>query len=102
SYSIASMPDSTNVIELVIVHLDGGIGTEYLFNEIKVGSEITLRGPQGVFVLPDDVPENLFLICTGTGIAPYRSMVNYISTNNIPHGNIHLIFGTRTQADLLY
>ena len=41
SYSIASAPDGTNIIELVIVLLEGGLGTPYLFNEIKVGSAIT-------------------------------------------------------------
>lgn len=102
SYSIASMPDGTNVIELVIVYLEGGQGTEYLFNHVVVGSEITLRGPQGVFVLPEHMPENLFLVCTGTGIAPFKSMMNYVKTHNLPHGNIHLVFGTRTKGDLLY
>lgn len=102
SYSIASMPDGSNTIELVIVHLDGGIGTDYIFNEIEEGSEITLRGPQGVFVLPEVIPDNFVLVCTGTGIAPFRSMVQYIHKHNIPHGNIHLVFGTRTQGDLLY
>ena len=54
SYSIASWPDGTNVLELVIVLLEGGLGTTYLFNEVKVGSELTFRGPQGVFTLDDD------------------------------------------------
>jgi CDP-4-dehydro-6-deoxyglucose reductase len=36
SYSIASAPDGTNVFELVIVLLEGGLGTTYLFNEIKI------------------------------------------------------------------
>src|ERR1700749_1161844 len=49
SYSIASWPDGTNIIELVIVLLEGGAGTNYLFNQVQVGSELTLRGPQGVF-----------------------------------------------------
>src|ERR1700758_2016164 len=49
SYSIASWPDGTNVIELVIVFLEGGAGTFYLFNHVTVGSQLTLRGPQGVF-----------------------------------------------------
>src|ERR1035437_8560422 len=53
SYSIASMPDGSNVIELLIVHLEGGVATGYIFNEIKVESAITLRGPQGVFLLPE-------------------------------------------------
>ncbi|HYK56202.1 MAG TPA: FAD-binding oxidoreductase, partial [Flavisolibacter sp.] len=64
SYSIASWPDDTNVFELLIVLLDGGAGTTYLFNEIKEGSELTLRGPQGVFTLPDPIEKDLYFICT--------------------------------------
>jgi glycine betaine catabolism B len=96
SYSIASWPDGTNVVELVIVLLEGGVGTTYLFNNIDVGSELTLRGPQGVFTLDDeDLQKEIFMICTGTGIAPFRSMANYIKLHNIPHNNMYLIFGTR-------
>lgn len=103
SYSIASGPDGGNVMELVIVHLEGGIGSEYIFNELKEGSELTLRGPQGVFVLPENLDRDLYLICTGTGIAPFRSMLQYIQSNNLPlQHTIHLIFGTRTQGDMLY
>jgi ferredoxin-NADP reductase len=102
SYSIASWPDGTNVIELVIVLLDGGRGTHYLFNEVKEGSELTLRGPQGVFTLPENLEKDIFLICTGTGIAPFRSMVNYIHLHDIPHKDIHLIFGCRLTKDCLY
>ncbi|MBC7949063.1 MAG: FAD-dependent oxidoreductase [Chitinophagaceae bacterium] len=103
SYSIASWPDGTNVFELVIVLLDGGLGTTYLFNEVSVGSELTLRGPQGVFTLDEEhYQKDLFLISTGTGIAPFRSMAHHIFRNNIPHKHIYVIFGCRTQKDLLY
>jgi ferredoxin-NADP reductase len=102
SYSIASWPDGSNVFELCIVLLEGGAGTTYLFNEIKEGSEITLRGPVGVFTLPNPIEKDLFLICTGTGIAPFRSMVNYIKLHKPAYKNVHLIFGCRTQKDLLY
>jgi ferredoxin-NADP reductase len=103
SYSIASWPDGSNVFELVIVLLKDGAGTNYLFNEINVGSEITFRGALGVFTLKEhDLDKDLFLICTGTGIAPFRSMVHYIKIHNVPHKNIYLLFGTRTKADLLY
>src|SRR5271165_2090952 len=78
SYSIASMPDGTNIIELLIVHIDKGAGSSYIFEELVVGSRLTLRGPQGVFLLPKNLDTDLFLICTGTGIAPFRSMVQHI------------------------
>jgi glycine betaine catabolism B len=102
SYSIASWPDGTNVFELLIVLLDGGMGTTYLFNEVKEGSALTLRGPQGVFVLPENIEQDLYFICTGTGIAPFRSMVHYIQLHNVPHKDIYLLFGTRKKEDLLY
>lgn len=101
SYSIASWPEG-NVIELVIVILEGGAGTNYLFKNVEVGSELQVRGPQGVFVLPPFIDKTLIFICTGTGIAPFRSMLHYIKNNQVPHQPIHLIFGTRSQRDLLY
>lgn len=102
SYSIASAPDNTNVIELIIVLLEGGAGTTYLFNHVQEGSELTLRGPQGVFTLPSLIDRDLFLICTGTGVAPFRSMVRYIQQHNVPHKNIYLLFGCRNVCDGLY
>ena len=102
SYSIASWPDGTNVLELVIVLNQGGAGTQYLFNHVNVGSELTLRGPQGVFTLPSTLDKDLFLICTGTGVAPFRSMVHHIKNKEISHHNIYLIFGCRKKEDLLY
>ena len=102
SYSIASWPDGTNIFELVIVQLEGGLGTNYLFNKIQVGAELTLRGPQGVFTLPQSLEKDMYFICTGTGIAPFRSMMHHIEEKQLTHKDIFLIFGTRTQMDILY
>lgn len=102
SYSIASWPDGTNVFELVIVLDEKGAGTPYLFENIQVGSELTFRGAQGVFTLKEPLENDIFMICTGTGIAPFRSMINHIKNHNIPHKDIHLIFGCRTKDTLLY
>ena len=102
SYSIASWPDNSNIFELIIIHKNEGPGTEYLFTRVSTGTEIVFRGPQGKFLLPPIVDRDLFLICTGTGIAPFRSMLHHLIRNNVPHKNIYLIFGTRTEKDLLY
>jgi ferredoxin-NADP reductase len=102
SYSIASWPDGTNVFELIIVLDKKGAGTNYLFNEVVVGSELTLRGPQGVFILKEPLDKDIFMICTGTGIAPFRSMIHHILNQKIAHQNIYLVFGCRTKNSLLY
>lgn len=102
SYSIASWPDGTNVFELVIVLLEGGLGTNFLFDHVTVGSELTLRGPQGVFILPASIEKDIFFICTGTGIAPFRSMAHYVQIQQVSHKNIYLIFGCRKKEDALY
>ena len=102
SYSIASAPDGSNIIELIVVHVEGGAGSTYLFEQVDVGSTLTMRGPNGIFVLPEDLGADLFLICTGTGVAPFRSMAAWLAANPRPHGPVHLIFGCRTQNELLY
>lgn len=102
SYSIASYPNGTNIFELVIVLLEGGAGTTYLFNEVQPGAKLLLRGPQGVFCLPEQLDRDLYLVCTGTGVAPFRSMTHYIAQHSIAHKNIYLIFGCRLIPDALY
>src|SRR5689334_4463189 len=90
SYSIASWPDGSNVFELVIVKMEGGAGTSYIFDEWRENSEVVFKGAQGVFILPESLDKDLFLICTGTGIAPFRSMLHYIDEHNVPHKKIYL------------
>jgi CDP-4-dehydro-6-deoxyglucose reductase len=55
-----------------------------------------------VFTVPETLDKDLYLICTGTGVAPFRSMVHYIHQQKIAHKNIHLIFGCRKRSDNLY
>jgi len=102
SYSIANAPDGSNLLELCIVQMDGGPATDYFFNEVNVGSAIKFKGPDGNFVLPDPIENDLVFICTGTGVAPFRSMIWDVFQKKKPHKNIHLIFGTRYQDGILY
>jgi len=102
SYSIANAPDQSNVFEFCIVHLEGGAGSTYFFEEVKVGTPLRFKAPAGGFYLPEKIEKDLVLICTGTGVAPFRSMLWDIYNNTIPHKNIHLIFGTRNNDGILY
>ncbi len=107
SYSIASavadVAIAPNVIELVIVRLENGAGTTYLFDQFKEGDVVKVREPQGQFVLNEaHLQEELCFVCTGTGVAPFRSMLREISAKKLVDAPMHLIFGTRYEEGLLY
>ncbi len=101
SYSIASYHPNENLFELLIVKLDGGRMTKYLFEELKEGDAIQIKGPLGKFILPEKIVSDILFICTGTGLAPFRSMLQSILYKKNSHQKIYLIFGTRTVKDLL-
>lgn len=103
NYSVASWPDGTNKLELIITYLEGGAMSEYLFKEAEIGAEFMYRGPMGIFTLPGDLTDrDIFFVSTGSGISPFRSMINWVKENNVPFKSINLFFGTRTEQDLLY
>jgi NAD(P)H-flavin reductase len=102
NYSVASWPDGTNNLELIITYLERGAMSEYLFKEAKIGDEFVYRGPMGIFTLPETIDRDIFFVSTGSGISPFRSMVNYIADNGVPTQNVKLFFGTRRQEDICY
>jgi CDP-4-dehydro-6-deoxyglucose reductase len=101
SYSIAAAPNGSNQVELCIVRLPHGKGTGYLFEGAEVGSEVMTKDPAGVFTLPaTPLTHDVVMICTGTGVAPFRAMLQQrLATESV---NFHLIFGCRTAEDILY
>ena len=102
SYSIASAPSTDNIIELCIVKVENGRASNYLFDEVEVGSELKMKGPGGSFCLPETLSKSSVFICTGTGVAPFTSMLLELSKRNAFEGKVHLIFGTRTSEGILY
>ena len=102
SYSIASAPNSSNTFELLIKRFEEGAGTSYLFDEVKKGSELSFRGPQGVFILPEKIERDIYFICTGTGVAPFKSMIDYIHHHQVNRKKVFLVYGCRKFTDTLY
>ncbi len=102
SYSIANHPMNDNILELCIVRSDRGLGTKYLFEEVNVGSMLKMKGPDGSFTLPSNLQNEIIMVCTGTGLAPFRSMIRHIMEHKLTFHKIHLIFGTRNFESILY
>lgn len=75
SYSICSSPAVSHGFELLIDHQPAGVGCTYLEN-LQFGQEIELLAPLGIFtIVPDEAETSLALVATGSGIAPFRSML---------------------------
>lgn len=102
SYSIANLPNEKNDLEFAIGHLEEGAASAYFFNTMKIGDEIKFKGPEGLFVLPENLDREIIMIATGTGVVPFVSMLRKIFKDNIDFKNIHLIYGSRFENDILY
>ncbi|MCS6917686.1 MAG: FAD-binding oxidoreductase [Chitinophagales bacterium] len=101
SYSLANAPNG-NTMELVIKHVPGGAATRYLWEQVEPGTLLQYKGPQGTFVLPDEILTDLCLVATNTGVAPFRSMLLDLLQRPRSHHRIYLVFGTRYLSGLLY
>lgn len=102
SYSVANISNKDNILQLSITLLEGGVGSRYLFEEVKEGHILSFKGPGGVFTLPKVLPKKMVFICTGTGIAPFRSMLKSLVEKKQTELSIHLIFGTRYEDGILF
>ena len=99
-YSIASPPDWKGYLDLCWKRVNGGIATNYLWT-LKTGDKVTVQGPLGRFTVRQPAAETMIFVSTGTGIAPFRSMIH----NLLKHGTdreIWNIFGNRYEDDILY
>ena len=77
AYSICSSPGIDHGFELLIDTRPAGLGSTYLAS-LQFGDEIKGIGPIGQFTIAESnsIPESqIVLIATGSGIAPFRSMI---------------------------
>ena len=98
AYSIASAPAETNRFELCLDLVAEGKLSPRLF-AMKPGETMEMRPPLGMFVLRNP-PRDTVLIATGTGIAPFRSILK--AQLHETSQNFTLIFGVRHEGDFLY
>lgn len=102
SYSVASTPNHEDYIELCVTLVETGKASPYL-HKLKPGDKITMLGPLGKFGYQNPLPRDPVFIATGSGIAPFRSMINDIYAKGVDKGRtIYLVFGNRFDDDVIY
>jgi len=101
AYSVAS-PNYDEHLEFLSIKVQDGPLTSRL-QHIKVGDEVLVsRKPTGTLVIHDLKPaKNLYLFSTGTGLAPYMSLIQDIEVYD-RFEKVILVHGVRKVDDLAY
>ncbi len=99
-FSITSSPTNTEFMEFSIKKC--GCLTNWL-HQMDVGQQITIRGPYGNgFPVEEDFKgKDLVFVAGGIGLAPLRSVINYVRDNRANYGTVDIVYGSRSMEDLV-
>ncbi|MBQ7973047.1 MAG: FAD/NAD(P)-binding protein, partial [Lachnospiraceae bacterium] len=99
-FSITSSPTEEAYQEFSIKKC--GELTSYL-HDMNPGDEILVRGPYGNgFPVEDALKgKNLLFIAGGIGLAPLRSVIQYVLDKRDDYGTVDVLYGARSAADLV-
>ena len=99
-FSITSSPTNTEYVEFSIKRC--GCVTDWL-HAAEVGQQITVRGPQGNGFPVDTAfkGQDLLFIAGGIGLAPLRSVINYVRHYRDQYGKVDIVYGSRSKEDLV-
>jgi ferredoxin-NADP reductase len=105
SYSVATIfPEekaTLDEIEIAVSWVPGGLATEKL-SAMQAGDQLDATGPYGRFCLLPDRHDRYFLIATGTGVTPYRAMLNEIELRLQSGSEFYVVMGAQDESGLLY
>ena len=99
-FSITSSPTNEEYLEFSIKKC--GCVTTWL-HQMEVGQQVTLRGPygNGFPVETDFRGKDLVFIAGGIGLAPLRSVINYVRHYRANYGTVDIVYGSRSKEDLV-
>jgi len=98
SFSIASPPHDSQLVEIHARRVPGGGFTGALFDKLRTGSLLRIEGPIGQFIYRDSQAPAL-MIAGGTGFAPLKSMLRHALEKGSTR-RFHLYWGARQGVDL--
>jgi ferredoxin-NADP reductase len=96
AFSLASTPDDPDLL-FVAKLIPGGRASRWIEEKLESGLAATFVGPFGKFVLDQASAKERIFVATGTGIAPFRSMIL-----GAPQAMIDLVFGVKNEQQLFW
>lgn len=98
--SICSSPTRPRMFQLCIRRV--GMVTQ-LIHAMKEGDTIGIRGPLGHGFDVDELHgKDILIIAGGLGLAPVRSLIQYILDERDRFGKFYLLYGAREPKDVLF
>lgn len=102
SYSMCSMPSDAGSFDLMVDVTPQGIGTTFL-QKFEIGTQVELLGPLGRFTLSEGIEnKRVFLVGTGAGVAPLKSMLLDLLRNRKTTQEVKLMWGERFSKNLIW
>jgi len=102
SYTISSTPSRPFVLEVTVKRVPGGLVSNWLPDNLKIGDRVDIAGPKGKFCLiPGKIPPKILLVAAGSGITPLMSMVRWlcdVSANT----DIRFFDSVRSPDDIIF
>lgn len=75
--SIASCPCEDRHLEFHVRHLHGNLFSDYVFERLKPGDEVSIRGPMGHFVLNSEGHRPIVFLAFCNGFAAVKSLMEH-------------------------
>jgi NAD(P)H-flavin reductase/NAD-dependent dihydropyrimidine dehydrogenase PreA subunit len=98
--SLSSSPTHKGTFEVCIRKL-GNVTTR--LHKLNVGDKVGIRGPFGNGFDVDSLKgKDLLFIAGGLGIAPLRSLINFVFDNRKDYGRVFLLYGCKEPKELLF
>jgi ferredoxin-NADP reductase len=88
-YSLSSSPSRPHTLEITVKRVVGGLVSNWLHDNIKVGAKIELSGCYGDFTCGLQPKSKLLLISAGSGITPMISMSRWLLETGV---DVDIIF----------
>jgi len=100
-FSLPSSPTRRGYFQLGIRR--AGSLTGYLFENLREGDEVGIRGPLGNGFPIEKFPgQDLLLVAGGLGMVPLRGLLEYLIDLRENFGRIILLYGCRSPSDMLF
>ena len=79
SYSISSSPARPYVLEITVKRVPGGLVSNWLPDNLRIGDRVEVTGPKGKFFMaPGKIPKKVLLLGAGSGVTPMMSMARWL------------------------